>query len=235
MLKKISNILKTSKNLNIEILVLRLFYFRISQNKFKERMMLVFQNACRTVFLLCMLSLTPFYGYSAQSINDNEILNPNFENNLVDLSKKCSCKQLTYYLNIEDFVESFIEIPTSNVLVDSTTITSSYLAGRAALYNEKNVKVGTCSASFLNMQNADGIYTDISNYLSVDSGLIVTWFTPTTLINLELDSIVHSMVTECIVLASTKVGVNPFYGKTFNMVVSSDDQKIYFKLTRIKN
>ncbi|MBS0638102.1 MAG: hypothetical protein JSS12_11385, partial [Verrucomicrobia bacterium] len=58
--------------------------------------------------------------------------------------------------------------------------------------------------------------------------------TPTTLINLELDTIVHSMVTECIVKASTKVGFNPFYGETFNMVVSSDSGKIYFTLTRIK-
>lgn len=138
----------------------------------------------------------------------------------------------TYYLYISDFADSFIEIPTSNVSGDGTTISSKYLAGRAALYNNKNEKFGTCSASFLCMQNADGIFTDISNFISVDSGLIVTWFTPTTLINLELDSIIHSMVTECMVLASTKVGVNPFYGQTFDLIVSSDDQKIYFEFTR---
>ena len=82
------------------------------------------------------------------------------------------------------------------------------------------------------MQNEDGIYTDISNYLAVENGLVISWFTPTTLINLELDSIVHSMVTECIVLANTKIGFNPFYGETFNMIVSSDDKKIYFKLSK---
>ncbi len=143
---------------------------------------------------------------------------------------------LVYYLNISDFAESFIEIPTSNVSGSSSTISSRYLAGRAPLYNnDNNLKVGTCSASFLCMQNADGIYTDISNYLSVDSGLIVTWFTPTTLINLELDSIINSMVTECIVLASTKVGVNPFYGQTFDLVVSSEGGKIYFEFTRTGN
>lgn len=141
-------------------------------------------------------------------------------------------KTFTYYLYISDFADSFIEIPTSNVSGDSTTISSKYLAGRAAIYNEANVKDGTCSASFLCMQNADGIYTDISNFISVDNGLIVTWFTPTTLINLELDSIIHSMVTECLVEATTKVGVNPFYGQTFSLVVSSDDEKIYFKFTR---
>lgn len=143
--------------------------------------------------------------------------------------------ELVYYLYIEDFIDSFIEIPTSNVSVNSSTIASSYLAGRAPVYNSSDIKSGTCSASFLSMQNQDGIFTDIANYLSVDNGLIVTWFTPTTLINLELDSIVHGMVTECLVVASTKVGVNPFYGDTFNMVVSSDDEKIYFELTRLED
>lgn len=99
--------------------------------------------------------------------------------------------------------------------------------------NRLNEKVGTCSASFLCMQNADGIYTDITNYLSVDNGLVISWLTPTTLINLELDSIIHSMVTECLVVASTKIGFNPFYGKIFNMIVSSDDSKIYFDLTKL--
>lgn len=150
-----------------------------------------------------------------------------------------SCKQLdfnnqklTYYLYIEDFAESFIEIPTSNVSGMSTTISSKYLAGRSPIYNEENEKIGICSASFLCMQNSDGIYTDISNFLSVDNGLIVSWFTPTTLINLELDSIIHSMVTECMVVASTKVGFNPFYGQTFDLIVSSDDGKIYFEFVR---
>ncbi len=145
----------------------------------------------------------------------------------------CAKKHLQYYLNVDDFVESFIEIPTSNVSGDSTTISSRYLAGRAPVYNVKNEKVGTCSASFLCMQNEENIFTDISNYLAIDNGLIITWFTPSTLINLELDSIVHSMVTECIVVASTKVGFNPFYGKKFNMIVSADSSKIYFKLTEL--
>lgn len=142
-----------------------------------------------------------------------------------------SQQTVTYYLYVADFIQSFIEIPTSNVSGESSTISSKYLAGRAALYRD-NHKVGTCSASFLCMKNADGIYTDISNYLSVDNGLVVSWFTPTKLINLELDSILHSMVTECIVVASTKIGVNPFYGQTFNLIVSSDNEKIYFQFTR---
>lgn len=145
-----------------------------------------------------------------------------------------SCKdKLSYYLYVSDFVDSFIEIPTSNVSSSSSTIASSYLAGRASVYNTQGEKVGICSASFLNMQNTDGIFTDISNYLSIDNGLIISWLTPTTLINLELDTIVHSMVTQCLVVASTKVGYNPYYGQIFNMVVSSDDERVYFKLNRI--
>lgn len=140
---------------------------------------------------------------------------------------------ITYYLYIADFANSFIQIPTSNVSGDSTTIASSYLAGRAPIYNADNLKAGTCSASFLSMQTDDGIFTDISNYLSADNGLIVTWFTPTTLINLELDSIINSMVTECTVTATTKVGFAPLFGQTFDLIVSSDSEKIYFQFTRI--
>lgn len=208
--------------------------------------MLVLQNAYRNIFFLFLLMCAPSCIYSNPClqcfgnantkngvIDQNIIKEDNFANHS-KLKKSKKNKQLSYYLYISDFIPSFIEIPTSNVAVDSSTISSTYLAGRAPIYNELNVKVGTCSASFLCMQNSDGIFTDISNYLSVDNGLIITWFTPTTLINLELDSILHSMVTECIVVASTKVGFNPFYGKTFNMIVSSDNEKIYFKLSKYK-
>lgn len=140
---------------------------------------------------------------------------------------------ITYYINISDFAQSFIQIPTSNLYVDSSTIASSYLAGRAPLYSMDNSKVGTCSASFLSMQTADGIFTDISNYIATDAGLIVTWFTPTTLLNLELDSIIHGMVTECTVVVTTKVGFSAFFGQTFNLIVSSENGRIYFEFTRI--
>lgn len=182
------------------------------------------QNAYKSVFFLFLLIGIPLYG-------DQNIIKENYTSRTKSCSKKH--KKLTYYLFVEDFIQSFIEIPTSNVSGDSSTISSKYLAGRAVIYNEKNEKAGTCSASFLCMQNANGIYTDISNYLSADNGLVISWLTPTTLINLELDSIVHSMVTECIVPAFTKIGFNPFYGKIFNMIVSSDDEKIYFKLTEL--
>lgn len=140
---------------------------------------------------------------------------------------------ITYYLYIADFANSFVQIPTSNVSGESTTLASSYLAGRAPIYDSNNILAGTCSASFLSMQTDQGIFTDIANYIATYDGLIVTWFTPTTLINLELDSIINSMVTECITKVTTKVGVSPYYGQTFNLVVSSDDEKIYFQFTRI--
>ncbi|MGZ6250981.1 MAG: hypothetical protein ACXWL2_03070 [Candidatus Chromulinivorax sp.] len=140
---------------------------------------------------------------------------------------------LTYYLYIADFAESFIQIPTSNVTDPSLTIGSSYLAGRATLYNPQGRPVGTCSATFLSMQTVDDIFCDISNYIETYDGLIVTWFTPTNLLNLEIDSIIHGMVTECITTVTTKVGFSPYFGQTFDLIVSSDDEKIYFQFIRI--
>src|SRR5438876_826238 len=145
---------------------------------------------------------------------------------------------MTYFLKVTDFINSLIEIPAKPIRghgIHNTTTDSKYLAGIANIYipGDDQNSVGRCSASFLCYKNDQRFYTDISNYISVDNGLIVSWFTPTTLINLALDSIIHSMVTECIVVASTKIGVNPFYGETFNLVVSSDGQQIQFEFTNI--
>jgi hypothetical protein len=98
------------------------------------------------------------------------------------------------------------------------------LAGIANIYSPSDDQnsVGRCSASFLCFKNNKRFYTDITNFISVDNGLIVSWLTPTTLINLKLDTITHGMVTECIVVASTKIGVNPFFGQTFDLKVSSE-------------
>lgn len=182
------------------------------------------------VFYKCKINVFLFisFVFLSFSLYGDDIVRFDFHKN----TNQSNRQTLVYYLNIADFAQSFIEIPTSNVSGGGSTISSSYLAGRATLYNQDNIKSGTCSASFLCMQNQEGIYTDISNYISVNNGLVVSWFTPTTLINLELDSIIHSMVTECMVVASTKIGVNPFYGETFNLIVSSDDEKIYFEFTR---
>lgn len=175
----------------------------------------IFQNIAKHSFQLILLAiLTNFFS-------------------LISICPKN--KPITYYLNISDFAASFIDIPTANLDPSGTTIASSYLAGRAPIYDEKNKKIGTCSASFLSMKTADGIFTDISNYLAADNGLIVTWFTPTKLINLEIDSIINSMVTECLVTVTTKIGFSIFYGQTFSLIVSSDNQKIYFQFTRTGN
>ena len=153
---------------------------------------------------------------------------------------------MTYFLKVREFIESLIEIPATPLparppprptLPDfqNSTTDSKYFAGIANIYvpGDDRHSVGRCSASFLCFKNDQRFYTDISNYISVDNGLIVSWLTPTTLINLELDSIINSMVTECIVVALTKIGPNPFYGETFNLVVSSDGQQIQFEFTNI--
>src|SRR6266487_978195 len=145
---------------------------------------------------------------------------------------------MTYFLKVTDFINSLIEIPTHpirNPHIHNSTTDSKYLAGIANIYvpGDDQHSVGRCSASFLCFKNDQRFYTDISNYISVDNGLIVSWLTPTTLVNLALDSIINGMVTECIVVASTKIGVNPFYGETFNLVVSSQmsGQQVQFDFT----
>ena len=147
---------------------------------------------------------------------------------------------MTYFLKVREFIEGLIEIPATPIPPPPhfpnfhRTTDSKYLAGIANIYIPGvRAPFGRCSASFLCYKNNHRFYTDISNYISVDNGLIVSWFTPTTLINLELDNIINGMVTECIVVAATKIGPNPFYGETFNLVVSSDGQQIQFEFTNI--
>ena len=153
---------------------------------------------------------------------------------------------MTYFLNVTDFINSLIEIPATPIPplpnfpnFHNSTTASKYFAGIANIYmpgdNQGQNSVGRCSASFLCFKNNHRFYTDISNFISVNNGLIVSWLTPTTLANLVLDDIINSMVTECIVVASTKIGVNPFYGETFNLVVSSQmsGQQVQFEFTRI--
>jgi hypothetical protein len=135
----------------------------------------------------------------------------------------------SYYLATDDLVSSFIEIPTSNVLVDSSTISSVDLAGTAPIYDDNDVKVGTFSGTFLSMQTADGISTDVTGYLSTNTGLVVTWSTPTTVANLELDTVADSLTTDSTVTVTTKIGSSTYFGKTFNLVVSPVGDRIYFQ------
>ncbi len=135
---------------------------------------------------------------------------------------------VTYHMLISDFADSVIQIPTSNVSGSSSTLASSYLAGRAPIYDTTNAKVGTVSASFVSMQTGDGIFTDVSNSLSTDDGLVATWSTPATLVNLELDTIIHSMVSEHAGTVTTKAGSSVYFGKTFDLAVTADSSKIYF-------
>jgi len=149
-------------------------------------------------------------------------------------------ESMIYFLKVREFIEGLIEIPATPIPPHfpnpprNRTTDAKYLAGIANIYVPGvRAPFGRCSASFLCYKNNHRFYTDISNYISVDNGLIVSWFTPTTLINLEVDNIINGMVTECIVVAATKIGPNPFYGETFNLCVSSDSQQIQFVFTNI--
>lgn len=170
------------------------------------------------------------------ALEEAKLVSQDFANTQASLANIASANEkvpsLSYYLYVEDFVKSLVEVPTT-ILDPSTTTGSLYVYGRAKLYNlENNKPDGICSASFSCSKNSRDTYTDITNYISLDNGLIVSWLTPSTLVNLELDSIINGMVTECIVKASTKIGKsNFFYGKTFNLKVTSSRGKIYFYFT----
>jgi len=167
----------------------------------------------------------------------NIVMNPYTNSRLFHNSSETKHKgpsRFAFYLSIKEFENSFITIPTSNLSTTGTTLGSSYLAGRAKLYNESNLHVGTCSASFLNMQvlPTGGIFTDISNYIQTVDGLIVTWFTPTSLVNLALDTLINGLVTEAIVTVTTKVGKSRYFGQTYLMDVSSDGTYVHFSFAR---
>ena len=149
----------------------------------------------------------------------------------------------SYYLLVSDFVNSMVAVQTG-VPAElagnpaATTVDSSYIYGRAPLYRGNStdgVPVGTCAASFMNSKDTNNrVYSAISNFLSTDDGMIVTWFTPTFLSNLELDSLVNGMVTKCRVSCTTLIGrSSPYYGKRYSLEVSSSDGKIWFRFKRI--
>jgi len=146
---------------------------------------------------------------------------------------------MTYFLKVSDFIESLIEIPATpinNPNINNSTTASKYFAGIANIYipGDDQNSVGRCSASFLCFKNDRRFYTDITNFISVDNGLIVSWLTPTTLINLELDNVIRGMVTECIVVASTKIGVNPFFGQTFDLKVKEVSSKMSPRVDQVQ-
>ena len=137
---------------------------------------------------------------------------------------------ITCYLNIKDFVNNLSSI---SITQTSDIKSSLYMVGNATVFNSStNKKSGICSASFLCQKNNE-IFVDIANYLTLDNGLVISWLTPARPLNLESNSIINSMVTECIVESTTKIGINPFYGMKFNMVVSSKEGKITFTLTKL--
>lgn len=151
--------------------------------------------------------------------------------NYTDVNKNRT--KLKYYLVTADFIKNMIEIDTANILQNSTN-KSSYLSGRSILYDyDTNENKGNCSASFETI-SIDDSFINISNYISTFDGLIVTWFTPSLLKNLSLDETVNQMVTECITSCDTKIGKSLYYGKTFNMKVYTEEDRIVFELLEIQ-
>jgi hypothetical protein len=139
---------------------------------------------------------------------------------------------LTYYLLTEDFIKNIIKVESAPLNPNNEITDSLYIYGNTKLYNEDDISVGICSASFMCSKNAKFSYTDITNYISLDNGLIVSWLTPSFVVNLEVDNIINGLVTECIVKCTTKIGDSSFfYGKTANLKVSTSRGKIVFTFT----
>ena len=128
------------------------------------------------------------------------------------------------YLNISEFLNSANIVDLTPVQETSTT-TSKFFGGACPVYDKHNNEVGTISASFLCFGSQDNYFVDISNYISLKNGLILTWLTSTKVANLIVSDIIFGMISDNITLANSKIGVNPFYGKSFNMNVSSNTDK----------
>jgi hypothetical protein len=127
----------------------------------------------------------------------------------------------TYHFAIADFVDSLIQIPTSNVTGGSTTITSTYLAGVIPVLNANDDPVGTFSASFLSLQTPDGITATIENHFVGDSGLVVNWSTLASPADLAVDTTVASLATEATVSDTTQAAIATYFGHRFDLVVSA--------------
>jgi hypothetical protein len=136
-----------------------------------------------------------------------------------------------YYLDVEEFVNNLVEIP---VIYATGAPPSASIAARAPLYKVgSTIPIGTCSASFLCLNDGENVFVDISNFINIENGLIVSWFTPTTIQALDLDQIIFAMVTQAIVRVSTKIGSpnnspNNFFSRTYSLTVTTNGPKIFF-------
>lgn len=149
---------------------------------------------------------------------------------LVDIALRY-CTPICYSLSVKEFIENTSDIA---VTPNDGNVTSSYFGGVTPLYDIYGQPIGNCSATFYTFNTGDGYYTIIQNNIATDDGLILTWTTPTKLANLEADSVFNGMVTECLVKCTTKIGrSDKYYGRNYNMIVSSDSGKIVFSLREI--
>jgi hypothetical protein len=132
-----------------------------------------------------------------------------------------------YYLNVEEFINNLVEIP---VIYSTGASPSASIAARAPLYKVGSTNpIGTCSASFLCLNDGENVFVDISNFINIENGMIVSWFTPTTVQALELNQIIYAMITQAIVRVTTKTGSpNNFFSRTYSLTVTTNGPKIFF-------
>ncbi len=139
----------------------------------------------------------------------------------------------TYHVKRSSFVKSFIDVPTSNVAQNSSTISSQYLVGTAPVYDAAGHKVGTYSATFVTLQTANGISTNTTSYFSVGGGLVATWATPKKVANLTLNTVAGSVVSKgTLVSVATKVSGSKYFGDSFDLVIKASGGNLYFAFDR---
>jgi hypothetical protein len=134
-----------------------------------------------------------------------------------------------YYLNIDDFAKN-TNFANLSPIDNTSTTTSKFYGGFCPVFNKHNKQVGTISASFLCFVNNQTNYVDISNFLSLKNGLILSWFASTN-IDLIVSELALGLVGTSLCVANCKVGnANPYYGKMFNVAVSANKDKTKIKL-----
>ena len=139
----------------------------------------------------------------------------------------------TYHVRKSTFEKSFVQVPTSNVSGNSSTISSQYLVGTAPIYDAANHRVGTYSATFVTLQNANGISTDSTSYFSAGAGLVATWSTPKKVKNLTLTAITGSVASKgTLISIATKVASSKYFGDSFDLVITSSGGNLYFAFDR---
>jgi hypothetical protein len=137
-----------------------------------------------------------------------------------------------YLIKSDELILSLVQLPTSNVDGSSTTIASTYLYGRSNLYDLDSVKVGTYSATFIALQDSNGIYVDISNSLVTDGGVVFNWQTTEPIANLELSTIVDAIKSDRSLTIDSSISSTVYFGQRYDLSFSGTGSDIVFNIHR---